>query len=84
MKLDDGRFDGLLAAEPSCLRLASDAGLHAAHSNLTVPTALWQKLRPTAAMSVNGKHEDVTRDDFVAEAHRWGSPGLGPNDSSTT
>jgi hypothetical protein len=23
-------------------------------------------------MSINGKHDDVTRDDFVAEAHRWG------------
>ena len=38
----------------------------------TVPTALWPTLRPTAAMSVNGKHDDVTRADFVAEAHRWG------------
>nr|AGC71297.1 HipA-like protein [uncultured bacterium A1Q1_fos_515] len=38
----------------------------------TVPTALWPQLRPTAAMSVNGKHHDVMRDDFVAEAHRWG------------
>ncbi len=38
----------------------------------TVPTALWPTLRPTAAMSVNGKHEDLERDDFVAEAHRWG------------
>lgn len=186
MKLDDGRFERLLAAEHACLRLASDAGLRAAHSSLidvdgldvliverydrrrmddgtlerlhqedscqalgvdidsqqgrgkyerfggptfaqiaglcdrygdpatalpdllahavftwvigngdahgknvsllidvrtgqvelaplydTVPTALWP-LRPTAAMSVNGKHQDVTRDDFVAEAHRWG------------
>ena len=187
MKLDDGRYDELLAAEHACLRLASDAGLRAVHSSLinvdgldvlvverydrrrmddgmlerihqedscqalgvnidnqlgrgkyerfggptfaqiaelcdrygdpttaypdllanavftwvigngdahgknvsllidiqtghvdlaplydTVPTALWPKLRPTAAMSVNGKYEDVTRQDFVAEAHRWG------------
>ena len=187
MKLDDGRFDRLLAAEHACLLLADDAGLRAAHSSLidvdgldvlvverydrrrtddgmlvrlhqedccqalgvdidsqqgrgkderfggptfariadlcerhgdpttalpdllrhavftwvigngdahgknvsllidvptghvelaplydTVPTALWPQLRPTAAMSVNGKHHDVTRDDFVAEAHRWG------------
>ena len=187
MKLDDGRYNELLAAEHACLRLAKDAGLRAAHSNLvnvdgldvliverydrrrmddgtlerihqedscqalgvnidlnhgrgkyeqfggptfaqiaelcdrygdpttahpdllakavftwvigngdahgknvsllidiqtghvdlaplydTVPTALWPKLRPTAAMSVNGKREDVTRADFVAEAHRWG------------
>lgn len=187
MKLDDGRYDQLLAAEHACLRLASDAGLRAAHSKLinvegldvliverydrrrtgdgilerihqedscqalgvnidgqqgrgkyerfggptlariaelcdrygdpasafpellayavftwvigngdahgknvsllidvrtghvdlaplydTVPTALWPRLRPTAAMSVNGKYEGVTRDDFVAEAHRWG------------
>ncbi len=187
IKLDDGRFDRLLAAEHACLRLASDAGLRAAHSSLidvdgldvliverydrrrtddgtlerlhqedscqalgvdidgqqgrgkyerfggptfariaelcdrygdpttafpdllahavftwvigngdahgknvsllidvrtghvdlaplydTVPTALWPRLRPTAAMSINGKYEDVTRDDFVAEAHRWG------------
>ncbi len=187
MKLDDGRYDGLLVAEHACLRLASDAGMRAAHSNLinvdgldvliverydrrrthdgmlerihqedscqalgvnideqhgrgkyerfggptfahiaelcdrygdpatafpdllatevftwvigngdahgknvsllidvqtghvdlaplydTVPTALWPTLRPTAAMSVNGKYEDVTRNDFVAEARRWG------------
>jgi len=38
----------------------------------TVPTALWPTLRPTAAMSVNGKHEDLKRDDFVSEARRWG------------
>jgi serine/threonine-protein kinase HipA len=38
----------------------------------TVPTALWPMLRPTAAMSVNGKHDNLTRNDFVAEAHRWG------------
>jgi serine/threonine-protein kinase HipA len=187
MKLDGGRYDDLLAAEHACLRLASDAGLRAAHSNLinvdgldvlvverydrrrtddgilgrihqedscqalgvniddqhgrgkyerfggptfaqiaelcdrygdpttafpdllanavftwvigngdahgknvsllidiqtghvdlaplydTVPTALWPTLRPTAAMSVNGKHEEVSRNDFVAEARRWG------------
>lgn len=38
----------------------------------TVPTSLWSRLPRTAAMSINGKHDDVRRDDFVAEANGWG------------
>lgn len=43
----------------------------------TVPTALWPRLRPTAAMRVNGRTQlaDVTADDVLREARRW---GLGP------
>jgi serine/threonine-protein kinase HipA len=39
----------------------------------TVPTALWPKLRPEAAMAVNGrwKLDAVTVDDLVAEAGHW-------------
>lgn len=187
MKLDDGRHDGLLAAEHACLRLAAAAGLRAAHTDLitvdgldvlvverydrrrsadgtiervhqedscqalgvdidshqgrgkyeryggptfaqvaelldqysepttalpellriavftwvigngdahgknisllidtdtgavelaplydTVPTALWSSLRPSTAMSVNGKRTDLNLDDFTAEARKWG------------
>lgn len=40
----------------------------------TVPTALWPRLRPTAAMRVNGREvlADVTTEDLVREAQRWG------------
>jgi len=39
----------------------------------TVPTALWPKLRPTAAMKVNGRGDlsRITLGDIVAEAQRW-------------
>lgn len=40
----------------------------------TVPTALWPRLRPTAAMRIGGRDllPTVTGDDVVAEARRWG------------
>ena len=40
----------------------------------TVPTALWPQLRPTAAMRINGCEllADVTRNDLLREARRWG------------
>lgn len=40
----------------------------------TVPTALWPRLRPTAAMYVNGRAQlaDVTAEDLLREARRWG------------
>jgi serine/threonine-protein kinase HipA len=38
----------------------------------TVPTALWPDLRPTTAMSVNGKFTGLGGDDLIAEARRWG------------
>jgi serine/threonine-protein kinase HipA len=43
----------------------------------TVPTALWPRLRPTAAMRVNGRTllADVTAQDVLREARAW---GLGP------
>ena len=39
-----------------------------------VPTALWPRLRPTTAMRINGRHllAEVTGDDLVLEASRWG------------
>jgi serine/threonine-protein kinase HipA len=39
----------------------------------TVPTALWPKLRATAAMKVNGKADlsRITIEDIVAEARLW-------------
>jgi serine/threonine-protein kinase HipA len=42
-----------------------------------VPTAVWPRLRSTAAMRINGRDllADVTVDDLVREARRW---GLGP------
>ncbi len=38
----------------------------------TVPTALWPTLRDAPAMSVNGRFERASFDDFVGEARRWG------------
>ncbi len=40
----------------------------------TVPTALWPQLRPTAAMHINARTllSDVTREDLLREARRWG------------
>jgi serine/threonine-protein kinase HipA len=40
----------------------------------TVPTALWPRLRATAAMRVNGREllADVTCDDLESEARKWG------------
>ena len=48
----------------------------------TVPTALWPQLRPTAAMLVNGRTllRDVTAEDMINEARRW---GLGPRRTET-
>jgi len=39
----------------------------------TVPTVLWPKLRPYAAMTINGKADlrTIDLDDVVAEAQRW-------------
>lgn len=49
----------------------------------TVPTALWPSLRPTAAMLVNGRTllHDVTAEDMIREARRW---GLGMHLAATT
>lgn len=38
----------------------------------TVPTVLWPNLRPTLAMSINGKDDDLRLDDFITEARTWG------------
>ena len=39
-----------------------------------VPTALWPRLRSTAAMRINGRHllAEVTGEDLLFEAQRWG------------
>jgi serine/threonine-protein kinase HipA len=49
----------------------------------TVPTALWPQLRPTAAMFVNGLTQlaDVTAEDLLREARRW---GMGPRLAQST
>jgi serine/threonine-protein kinase HipA len=40
----------------------------------TVPTALWPTLRPSTAMRINGRDRlpDISADDLVLEARRWG------------
>ncbi len=60
-----GKNVALLHAEPGVISLAPLYD--------TVPTALWPKLRPHFAMTVNFKESpDVIRiDDIVAEARRW-------------
>jgi serine/threonine-protein kinase HipA len=49
----------------------------------TVPTALWPRLRPTAAMQVNGCEllADVTTQELAREARRW---GVGPRLADST
>ncbi len=60
-----GKNIALLHPQPGLIRLAPLYD--------TVPTALWPKLRSTAAMSVNGNADlsRITVDDLVAEAQRW-------------
>jgi serine/threonine-protein kinase HipA len=60
-----GKNIALLHPEPGLIKLAPLYD--------TVPTALWPKLRSTAAMKVNGKGDlsRITIEDIVAEAQRW-------------
>jgi serine/threonine-protein kinase HipA len=52
----------------------------------TVPTVLWPRLRPEAAMAVGGQRmlPAVTLDDIVAEARRWSHPAGRARDVAMT
>lgn len=62
--LDDGGWGRPVNGRPSTHIMKLDDGRH--------NDLLWPTLRPTAAMSINSKHKNVTRHDFVTEARRWG------------
>ena len=61
-----GKNISLLHPTPEHITLAPPYG--------AVPTALWPRLRPTAAMLVNGRTilNEVTAEDLTREARHWG------------